>query len=184
MSTVYQKQKLRKIIQQRKKTLSKAEREEESVNVFYELEKTAVFQKATHILAYWSLFDELHTHYFINKWCNNKRIYLPKVVGDQVEVVPYLGIKSMKKGAFGILEPQGIALSTLHEIDLVIVPGVAFTKDGNRMGRGGGYYDRLLPLLTKATMVGVCYKCQIFDIIPVEEHDIKMDIVLFDGKSY
>ncbi len=170
---------LRIVIQQRKKELSKEEKKASSKAVFEVLENSRVFQEAKHVLCYWSLFDELDTHDFVNKHYVSKRIYLPRVVGKEVEIVPYYGEASMQKGAFGIMEPQGSAISNYKEIDLVIVPGVAFTKEGNRMGRGGGYYDRLLPLLTNATKVGVCYQCQILDHVPIEVHDIKMDLVIF-----
>ncbi len=170
---------LRKVIQQRKKELSKEERKASSEAVFDELESSRVFQEAKHVLCYWSLFDELDTHHFVNKHYASNRIYLPRVVGKDVEIVPYFGEDSMQKGALGIMEPKGNAISNYKEIDLVIVPGVAFTKEGNRMGRGGGYYDRLLPLLTNATKVGVCYQCQILDHVPIEAHDIKMDVMFW-----
>ncbi|MCW3786372.1 5-formyltetrahydrofolate cyclo-ligase [Plebeiibacterium sediminum] len=173
------KNELRKVIQKRKKNLSKEERIASSMEVFKALEASPIFQNATHLLCYWSLFDELDTHYFVNKYCKNKSIYLPRVVGDEVEIVPYCGEASMEKGAFGIMEPNGSAISNYNEIDLVIVPGVAFTTDGYRMGRGGGYYDRLLPLLANATKVGVAYKCQMLNQVPIEPHDVKMDQVFW-----
>ena len=79
-------------------------------------------------MLYWSLFDELNTQPFVGKWWKKKNIYLPRVVGEQVDVVPYKGLDSMVEGAFRILEPTGQPILNLQQIDLVIVPGVAFTK--------------------------------------------------------
>jgi len=182
MSLDTDKKELRKLIQQQKNQLSIDERNTENSVVFEKLEDLSVFQSAKHILCYWSLPDELETHQFVEKWYHNKNIYLPRVVGDHVEVVPFKGIDSMQKGAFNILEPVGMPIEDLNIIDLVIVPGVAFTVDGYRMGRGGGYYDRLLPSLTNAEKIGICYNCQMVDKIPQEEHDVKMDAVLFGLK--
>ena len=87
---------------------------------------------------------------------------------------------AMRPGAFGIAEPGPAAEECLpQEIDLVVVPGVAFTADGARMGRGRGYYDRYLsqPAL-RATKVGVCYAHQLCDGLPTEPHDVAMDAVV------
>ena len=146
--------------------------------MFKKIEQLPSFQQASHILCYWSLPDELNTHLFVDKWYVDKTIYLPKVVGKEVELIRYAGQNSLLEGAYGIMEPIGISLLYLTLIDLVIVPGIAFSKDGYRMGRGGGYYDRLLPLLPKAFKVGIAYSCQIVESIPVSKHDVNMNIVV------
>ena len=64
------------------------------------------------------------------------------------------------------------------DIDLALIPGVAFDHEGHRMGRGRGYYDRFLPRLTRAVKVGICHAWRIFPVIPAEEHDIAMDYVI------
>ena len=83
----------------------------------------------------------------------------------------------MTAGAFGILEPTGRQLDNVAQIGLIIVPGVAFDLQNNRMGRGRGYYDRLLAI-SKAYKIGTAYSCQIFNQIPTEETDIPMDLVV------
>ncbi len=182
MSVDTDKKELRKIIKGKKLLLSDADKDREALLVYEQLEKLSAFHEAEHILCYWSLPDELETQQFIEEWYSKKNIYLPRVVGDRVEVVPYKGYDMMQKGAFNILEPSGLAISDLKQIDLVIVPGVAFTSNGQRMGRGGGYYDRLLPLLEQAVKIGVCYQCQVVDDLPIEKHDVKMDEILFAQK--
>lgn len=82
-------------------------------------------------------------------------------------------------GRWGIWEPTDEAplLSDYSRLDLVVVPGVAFSSDGKRLGRGKSFYDRFLPLVPKAAFVGVCYPCQVVEQIPADPWDIGMDIV-------
>jgi 5-formyltetrahydrofolate cyclo-ligase len=103
---------------------------------------------------------------------------LPVVVGDKLELKQFEGVEKMKKGAFNIMEPQGEAFSDFDSIDLAIIPGVGFSPQGARLGRGKGYYDRLLPNL-RCPKIGLALPCQIADEIPTEEWDIPMDEVIF-----
>ena len=84
---------------------------------------------------------------------------------------------------FGIGEPTGPEFTDLESIDMIIVPGVAFDSHGNRMGRGRGFYDRLLKSTPNAAKIGVGYDFQLLDTIPVEPHDVPMDCVITDHKS-
>ena len=77
------------------------------------------------------------------------------------------------------MEPTGEVFDNYTDIDLAVIPGVAFDKDGNRMGRGKGYYDRLLPKLGNTYKIGICLPFQLVEKIPTDEHDVRMDEVLF-----
>ncbi len=122
--------------------------------------------------------DEVATHSFIEQWWQVKNILLPAIDGDNLKIKQFTGMQSMKKGDnFGILEPTGDEFTKLNTIDLIIVPGVAFDKNNNRMGRGRGYYDKLLKS-TKAHKIGVCFDFQFFNNVPIEKHDLPMDIVI------
>lgn len=169
---------LRKRIQQLKKRLSEEQCEQESYHVFTQLENLDVYKKAKHILCYWSLPDEIETHAFINNNYKDKNIYLPKVVGSELSIHSYQGIESMAIGAYGIMEPNTNEFIQLEKLELIIVPGIAFTKTGKRMGRGRGYYDRFLPKVPAAIKVGIAYRCQITEEITTETHDVNMDVVL------
>ena len=106
------------------------------------------------------------------------RVVLPRVKGEEMEFYDY-SAADMAVGAFGISEPQGEVPVAAEEIDLMVVPGVAFTRAGDRLGRGKGYYDRYLSREGfRAYCVGVCYEHQVVDELPVEPHDRRMDEVV------
>ena len=90
-----------------------------------------------------------------------------------------LAPEQLAPGRWGIWEPTDEAplLSDYSRLDLVVVPGVAFSSDGKRLGRGKSFYDRFLPLVPRAAFVGVCYPCQVVEQIPADPWDIGMDIV-------
>ncbi|MDE5791116.1 MAG: 5-formyltetrahydrofolate cyclo-ligase [Muribaculaceae bacterium] len=171
-----EKSEIRRKIKAMRSMLLEAEKMSAADEVFEQLEKTAAFLLADRILMYHSLPDELSTHRFLDKWHRRKNFYLPRVNGVNLEILPY-DESRLELGAFHIEEPTGNNTVPAEEIELVIVPAVAYDRSGNRLGRGKGFYDRLLAS-TKATKVGVGYEFQIVDEIPVEPHDVKMDMVI------
>ncbi len=76
------------------------------------------------------------------------------------------------------MEPAGCLFTDYSAVDLAVVPGMAFDKSGNRLGRGKGYYDRLLPLIGYKYKIGICFPFQFLDSIPVEPTDIPVDEVI------
>ena len=142
---------------------------------------SAWWQEAGTLLLYYPLSDEVDVRLLIREaFEDGKRVLLPVVKGDELELHLYEGESSLRKGAFGIMEPQGPLFAPEHydEIDLAIIPGVAFDKEGHRLGRGKGYYDRLLPKLESAKLVGVCWPFQLLDEVPSEPHDISVEEVI------
>lgn len=173
-----EKQELRKLVKELKKDFSFEEKKEMSKPIWEEIETKEWFRKSKFILMYWSMKDEVHTHDFIMKWYKEKTILLPCVKGDILILKQFEGIESMKEGeAFSILEPTGKDFEDVSLIDLMIIPAVAFDKENNRLGRGKGFYDKLLEN-SKSLKVGVCFPFQFFDKIPAEPFDIKMDYVI------
>lgn len=156
--------------------LPEKERKSAAAEVFERLEKTAAFLLADRIMMYHSLPDELYTHDFLRKWSGRKRFYLPRINGVDLEVLPYEESR-LELGTFHIEEPTGEDVTDPSEIELVVVPAVAYDRKGKRLGRGKGFYDRFLKQ-TKATKVGVGYEFQLLDELPSEPHDIPMDIVV------
>lgn len=167
---------LRRQMRQAKAALTPEQKCAESDAVWQHVEATPAFAEAQHILLYHSLPDELSTHLVIDRWVElGKTIYLPVVIGDDLVVRRYTR-EAMQQGEFNIMEPTGSDVDT-DVLQLIIVPGVAFDAAGNRLGRGKGYYDRLLSR-TKATCIGVCYNCQLQPAIPAEAHDKIMHYII------
>ncbi|MCM1290657.1 MAG: 5-formyltetrahydrofolate cyclo-ligase [Prevotella sp.] len=171
-----EKRELRKKIKQMRLMLSPDEKLSAAEEVFRLLEQTAAFTLAEKILMYHSLPDELSTIEFLKKWSNVKKFFLPRVNGVNLEILPY-DRSRLELGAFHIEEPQGDDIVNPDEIELIIVPAVAYDRYGNRLGRGKGFYDRLLNT-TRATKIGVGYDFQLVEIIPAEEHDVPVDYVI------
>ncbi len=170
------KKSLRALMRQYKAALTPEEKQLESNAVWPYIEPMECFTRAQHILLYHSLPDELPTHHIIDKWAEmGKTIYLPVVVGDDLVIRRY-SKEAMQQGEFNIMEPTGNDVDS-DILELIIVPGVAFDAHGNRLGRGKGYYDRLLSRTT-ATCIGVCHNCQLVDTIPAEPHDRVMHYIV------
>ena len=171
------KKELRKYIAQCKKNYSKEQLREWSSSLLAKLETHPIFLQAKTILMYYSLPDEVQTHDFIEKWKDQKQIILPVVIGEcDLELRRYTGKQDLSKGAFGIEEPTGSPFNEFEEIDLAIIPGVSFDAQGNRLGRGKGYYDRMLPKVS-SPKIGICFDFQISKTIPTETFDHVMDEV-------
>lgn len=167
---------LRRKIKAMRLMLSDDDKSGAAEQVFSQLEKCAAFLLADKILMYHSLPDELSTIAFLDKWGTKKHFYLPRVNGVNLDILPY-DRSRLEFGAFHIEEPVGDELTDPAEIELIVVPAVAYDRRGNRLGRGKGFYDRLLST-TKATKIGVGYDFQLVDEIAVEPHDVPVDMVI------
>lgn len=164
------------------RSLKRKERAErlagESASVMAAVEALPQFRAARTVACYWSLPDELHTHDFIRRWWEEKQILLPVMRGDfRLELKRCGCDTTLNEGGYRIMEPEGEACPA-SSADLIIVPGVAFDASGRRLGRGMGYYDRLLKEMS-AFKVGVCYGFQFFGNIPSDDHDVSMDLVIY-----
>lgn len=169
---------IRREIKAQKKQLSDEDKTSAAEKAFAHLEKTADFLLADKILIYYSLPDELPTHSFIRKWCDKKLFYLPRVNGDDLEILPY-DESRLSVGSFNIEEPTGDETASVSDMELIIVPAVAFDRSGNRVGRGKGYYDRLLSRC-QVRKIGIAYGFQLVDSIDAEPHDVRVDSVITD----
>ena len=159
-----------------------------SAKIMERLEGADLFLRASCVAIYHALPGEVQTAGFIEKWYQEKRLLLPVVKGDDLQLRLYSGKESVTAGAFGIPEPtEACPVVPEDEIDLILVPGVAFDRRCNRLGRGKGFYDRLLSTLN-IPKIGICYDFQLRDSIPVEPFDRKMDLIVtesaFIGSQY
>ena len=171
-----QKRLLRKQIKELKKHQDTNRLMTASCILFEQLEKHPHFIAARTVLLYHSLSDEVQTHDFVEKWHIHKKILLPVVQGEKLILRHYTGKNCLSIGTFHIEEPTGPSFTDYNEIELAIIPGMAFDRQGNRLGRGKGYYDKLLPQLSSYN-IGICYQFQAQEKIPSEPFDIRMDEV-------
>lgn len=169
---------LRKKLRLQGRETSVVQLQEWSVRLMQKVEEHPRFVAAQRALLYWSLPDEPDTHDFLKRWYGHKQIYLPCVEGDVMRMAPYEGENGMHSGAFGINEPTAPCAVEPSSLDFILVPGTAFDRQGHRMGRGKGYYDRFLPLAPNAYKLGICFPFRLLPSIPFAPHDVLMDEVL------
>lgn len=173
------KEELRKTIRNRKRQFTSTQLDELSLAAVSKVLKHPRFCNANTVMLYCSLPDEVSTRLII-KESSAKTIVLPRVTGPgTMELRLYTGTQSLEEGAFHIMEPTGPIFTKYQDIELAIIPGMAFDAQGHRMGRGRGYYDRFLPLLTNAYKIGICFPFQHVENVPTEPTDINMDEVIF-----
>lgn len=172
------KKELRTIIRNRKRQLSQSQLDGLSLAVIGRLRSHQRFVNARTLLLYHSLSDEVCTHRLIEE-TEGKTVLLPRVVSEtDLELRLYTGPHDLQVGAFGIMEPCGEVFTDYGSIDLAVIPGMAFDRHGNRLGRGKGYYDRMLAHLTNAYKIGICFDFQLVDEVPTEPTDIPMDEIV------
>lgn len=179
-----QKQELRQRISYILDGISKEEWGRRSRNVEKKIRRLPEYKEAKTIVVYWPLAKEVDLRWFIKKAKEEgKTIGLPALLAeDRVDILEFKGEEELIAGKLGIQQPDA-RLSRkidLAEIDLVIVPGLAFDKEGNRLGRGKGWYDAFIKLLPKkAAIIGVALAPQIVDRLPVEpQQDEKVEKVI------
>ena len=145
--------------------------------------KHPFYQEAKTIATYLSFPHEFQTQELIEQALRDcKKVLIPKTYPKgRMDFVVY-DPQQLVKTSFGLLEPQGdLEVVDVSQIDLIHVPGLAFTTEGYRIGYGGGYYDRYLKHFSGNTLSTV-YPCQIRDFIP-EDHDIPVQEVLIDERN-
>jgi 5-formyltetrahydrofolate cyclo-ligase len=168
-------------------SISSEERAGKSKIIARKLEDLDVFKKAKHILFYFSIGSEVSTIPIIGDWSDKKRLYLPKLINESEFIaLPFRGFERLKKGAYGIPEPdfQDKSGPFRGDLDLIIVPGVAFDKNGSRLGMGKGFYDRYLAKLDSVPGIGLAFEEQILADIPKEPYDKPVDILITDKNIY
>ena len=171
---------LRKKILQEMKTLSQEQKQAMDRDLTDQFLKHPFYQEAKVIATYLSFPHEFQTQELIEQALKDgKKVLVPKTYPKgRMDFVVY-DPQQLVKTSFGLLEPQGdLEVVDASQIDLIHVPGLAFTREGYRIGYGGGYYDRYLEHFTGHTLSTI-YPCQIKDFIP-ENHDIPVQEVLID----
>ncbi|MBS4750579.1 5-formyltetrahydrofolate cyclo-ligase [Carnobacteriaceae bacterium zg-ZUI78] len=168
---------MRKLVLQRMSTVSKERREYIEQTLMTKLLETSLWKEAKTIGITLSTFPEWETRRIIEEaWRQHKTVVVPKVIKKGVMVFNHYTIDTpLEISAFGIDEP--VMVDEVTQIDLLVVPGVAFQKNGARLGFGGGFYDRYLQDFEGKTVSLVAME-QMVDIVPLEKHDIFIATIL------
>lgn len=174
------KKSIRQEVRRRIKLMSEELKHEESEAVFSAIEAMPLFDEVECIALFAAMWDEVPTTHVLERWREiGKRVVVPRVEGDIMRYYDYHPDR-MTEGAFGIIEPVGDVEVAASDIDLMIVPARAFTPEGDRLGRGGGFYDKYMALPGfRAVKYGVAFGCQIFDSLPTDPHDIPVDRLFY-----
>lgn len=176
-----EKQELRKTVRLLKREYRQEQLATLSLAIIERLIMEPHFRKAKTVMLYCALPDEVDTRELLNHCIEKgKKVLLPKVTGETtMELRQYTGNDDLAVGAFGILEPTGATFNAFDTIEVAVIPGMAFDSNGNRLGRGKGYYDRFLSMLpARIYKIGVCFDFQKFEHIPTATNDIQMDCVI------
>lgn len=176
------KSELRKEIRNRKRQFTQEQLGELSLSAISQLRNHPKIKNAHTLLLYYSLPDEVNTHEWIDELAAlGKRVILPVVIDDENMILrEHTGKQDLAEGSFHILEPIGklFPKERYGEIEVGIIPGMSFDTQGNRLGRGKGYYDRFLSQVSSLYKIGVCFDFQKEPSIPAEATDIRMDEVV------
>lgn len=167
-----------------RRELAPAVREAASARIADHVLAMAEFAGAARVAAYVALPDEVSLGRVIAAvLASGRPLLLPRVDERRLVFSPVADLAALRLGSYGVREPlRGAAETTWDARDLVLVPGVAFDRDGGRLGRGAGFYDRSLPSGSAAPrIVGVCFDRQVIEAVPVEPHDRRVDAVVTES---
>jgi 5-formyltetrahydrofolate cyclo-ligase len=150
------------------------------------------YQSASCVMWYIDVRDEARTRQALpDALASGKRIVIPYCVDGELELFHLESMDELEIGMYKILEPRGELRELkskrvgVEQLDLILVPGVGFDARGGRTGHGKGYYDKLLENAKPTTpLIALAFDCQIFDEIPMQDHDIYMDKVVTQSRVY
>ena len=146
------------------------------------------FKEPRKVLCYASMADEVQIRPLMEKWLSlGVTVALPHITGKgQMEAVSFTDFDSLVEGEYGILTPdlEKGEIIPPDELDLIIVPGIAYDTRGDRLGMGGGFYDAYLARATKAKRIALAFSCQLVAKIPMEAHDVLVHKIITEQGIY
>ena len=194
MSTVTDSSALKKTIREQAHAarLAQLNKDEVSQTIVDRFMQLPEYQQAQTVMFYVDVRTEVRTRQALPAaLASGKRIVIPYCVDGELELFHLESMDELELGMYRILEPKaelrGIPakMTPVEELDLVMVPGVAFDRRGGRTGHGKGYYDKLLEhALSKTPLIALAFECQLFPEIPMQDHDIFMDKVVTEAAIY
>lgn len=158
---------------------------EQSKLIWNHIQALTAFKQADYIGIYANMQNEVETLCYIDLLVNQgKKVYFPKVFAKTKDMrfFEIQHIKQLEKGTFDVLEPP--ETSEASKLDLMIVPGVAFDRKGNRLGYGAGYYDRFFEKHQYICKIGICFEFQRLKEIPTNSFDVPMDWIITEKNAY
>lgn len=174
------KQRIRELLVQKRRMVSPEERKSLSELILSQLEEMSCFRDAKSILLYYPKNNEVDVLPLFKRH-KDKTLLLPVIHRREMTANPYEGNDKMHRGKFGIPEPTTSPFT--GQIDLIVVPAVAFDKQGHRLGRGGGYYDRFIKKHPHAILIGVGYDFQLIEEVPTLHHDQKVHRIILPSQT-
>ena len=177
------KNQLKASIIEKRYSLPKDEISEKSNKIKNNLFNLDSYKKSKAIMFFVSFNSEVNTHEMIKEALKSKIVVVPKVFSHEIEPSVIIDFDNLiPSGKFGILEPIEAMKIAYKNIDLVLVPGIVFDKEGHRIGYGFGYYDKFLKKMPKAIKIGLAFDFQLIDKIPREMHDMPVDMVVTEER--
>ncbi len=177
------KNQLKESILEKRNYLPKEEIIEKSRKIKNNLFNLEHYKKSKTIMFFVSFNTEVNTHEMIKEALKSKTLIVPKVAHHEIEPSVIIDLDNLiPSGKFGILEPIELMKIAYKNIDLVLVPGIVFDKEGHRIGYGLGYYDKFLKKVPKAIKIGLAFDFQIIDKILREMHDVPVDLIVTENR--
>lgn len=177
------KNQLKESILEKRNSLPKEEIIEKSRKIKNNLFGLEHYKKSKTIMFFVSFNSEVNTHEMIREALRAKTVVVPKVAHHEIEPSLIIDFDNLvPSGKFGILEPIELMKMAYKNIDLVLVPGIVFDKEGHRIGYGLGYYDKFLKKVPKAIKIGLAFDFQVIDKIPREMHDVPVDVIVTEER--
>jgi len=173
---------MRKEMIKKRREIDQAVRNDWDRQIYLKVISSEFYINANVVFVYVSYNGEVDTHKLIKQALNDKKIVcVPRIISkaEGMEAVPIRSFDDLITGSYGILEPPKDVLPiSPQSIDIALVPGVAFDKDGGRLGYGGGFYDRYLSQMRQdACIAALAYSVQLTDAIPMEPQDKKVHMI-------
>ncbi|MBQ8972470.1 MAG: 5-formyltetrahydrofolate cyclo-ligase [Clostridia bacterium] len=172
---------LRKDMSAKKAAMTKTQIERASLRLANRLFETQAYQNAQSVYCYVSFNQEVDTSPILRRaWRDGKRVAVPKCYGKEMRFIWIENMNELAPGFYGIPEPVADAPVAQDERALIIMPGLAFDREGHRVGYGGGYYDRYLEQQPNHPTVALCFDFQMLERLNVDAYDIPVDFVIVD----
>lgn len=177
---------IRKQMKQLRADMTRTERFEKSMQIFEKLITVPEFKRADRIYTYVSMDNEIDTIMLIDYSLSiEKRVFVPRVSGKDMEFYEISDISELNPGYMGIYEPDINGKEPDYSrTGFMCMPGLAFDKSYNRIGYGGGFYDRYLSVENKLYKAALAYEAQLLESIPAQDGDVRPDMIVTEESIY